>query len=132
MNCDLLGSPATRYSRSPSCSVFVPLTQTISVFSRLGWLSVIIMCSRVSYCSFYLNLTGYVTLNTASYLEDAAVILTVHWIANTPVPIHYTVYLTVVVYLLIKDFGMISSVRLCCSVHLYLQLILLNLYSIKY
>jgi hypothetical protein len=76
------------------------------------------MYSRVSYCYYYLNLTGYVTFNTASYLEDADVLLTVHWIANPPVPIRYNVYRTVVVYLLTKDIGMISSVRLCCSVYL--------------
>jgi hypothetical protein len=76
------------------------------------------MYSRVSYCYYYLNPAGYATFNTASYLEDADVVLTVHWIANSPVHIRYTVYRTVVVYLLIKDLGMISSVRLCCSVHL--------------
>jgi hypothetical protein len=31
----------------------------------------------------------------ASYLGDAAVVLTVDWIANPPVPIYYTVYRTV-------------------------------------
>jgi hypothetical protein len=95
VNCDPLGSPATHYSRLPSCSVFVPHTGTISVLSCLGWLNLIIMYSRVSYCYYYPNLTVYVTFNTASYLEDAAVVLTVHWIANPHVPICYTVYRTV-------------------------------------
>jgi hypothetical protein len=76
------------------------------------------MYSRFLYCYYYLTPTGYVTFNTASYLEDADVVLTVHWIANPTVPIPYTVYLTVAVYLLTKDIGMISSVRLCCSVHI--------------
>jgi hypothetical protein len=88
------------------------------MLSRPGWLSLITMYSRVSYCYYYLNVTCYITFNTTSYLEDAAVVLTVYWIANPPVPIHYNVYRTVVVYLLTKDLGMISSVRLCCSVHL--------------
>jgi hypothetical protein len=95
VDCDPLGSPATHYYQLLSCSVFVLRTGTISVLSRLGWLSLIIMYSRVSYCYYYLNLTGYVTFNNASYLEDAAVVLTVHWIANPPVPICYTVYRTV-------------------------------------
>jgi hypothetical protein len=94
VNCDPLGSPATHYSRLLSCSEFVPRMGTISVLSRLGWLSLIIIYSSVSYFYYYLNLTGYVTFNTTSYLEDAAVVLTVHWIANPPVPIHYTVYCT--------------------------------------
>jgi hypothetical protein len=115
---DPLGSPATHYSRLPSCSVFVPRTGTIFYISCLGWLSIIIMHSRVSYCYYYLNLTGYVTFSTASYLEDADVVRTVQWIANLPVPIRYIVHRTVVVYLLTKDLGMISSVRLCCSVHI--------------
>jgi hypothetical protein len=93
VNCDPLGSPATHYSRLPSCSVFVPRMGTISVLSHLGWLSIIIMYSRVSYCYYYLKLTDYVTFNTASYLEDTDVVLTV--LANTPVPICYTVYRTV-------------------------------------
>jgi hypothetical protein len=79
----------------PSCSVFVLRTGTISVLSRLGGLSLIIMYSRVSYCYYYLNLTGYVIFNTASYLEDATVVLTVQWILNPPVPRHYAVYHTV-------------------------------------
>jgi hypothetical protein len=37
---------------------------------------------------------------TTSYLEDAVVVLTVHWIANPTVPIGYTVYRTVC-YLLV-------------------------------
>jgi hypothetical protein len=118
VNCDPLGYLATHYSRLPSCSVFVPRMRTISVISCLGWPSLIIMYIRVSYCYYYLSLTGCVTFNTASYLEDAAVVLTVNWIANAPVPMRYTVYRTFVVYLLTKDLGMISSVRLCCSVHL--------------
>jgi hypothetical protein len=76
------------------------------------------MYRRVSYCYYYLKLTGCVTFNNASYLEDAAAVLNVHWIANPHVTIQYTVYHTVVVYLLTKNLGMISSVRLCCSVHL--------------
>jgi hypothetical protein len=95
VNCDPLGSLATHYSRLLSCSVFVPRTGTVSILSRLGWPSLIIIYSRVSYCYYYLNLTGYVTFNSTSYLEDAAVVLTVHWIANPPVPIRYTVYRTV-------------------------------------
>jgi hypothetical protein len=95
VNCDHLGSPATHYSQLLSCSIFVLRTGTISVLSRLGWLSLIIMYSRVLYCYYYLNLTGYVPFNTTYYLEYAAVVLTVHWIANPPVPIHYTVYRTV-------------------------------------
>jgi hypothetical protein len=122
VNCDPLGSPATDYSRLPSCSVFIPHTGTIYVLSHLDWLSLIIMYSRVSYCYYYLNLTYYVTFNTSSYLEDAAVVLTVHWIANPPVPIRYTMYRTVVVYLLTKDLRMISSVHLCCSVHILLAI----------
>jgi hypothetical protein len=97
------------------------------VLSRLGWLSLIIMYSRVSYCYYYLNLTGYVTFNITSYFKDAAVVLTVHWIANPPVPVRYTVYHTVVVYLLTKEPGMISSVRFCFSLHL-----LVTIDSIKY
>jgi hypothetical protein len=88
------------------------------LLSRLGWLSLVIMYSRVSYCYSYINLTSHVTFNTASYLEEDAAILNVHWIANPPVPICYTVYRTSDVYLLTKDLGMISSVHLCCSVHL--------------
>jgi hypothetical protein len=95
VNCDPLGSPATHYSRLPSCSVFVRRTGTISVLSRLGWLRLIIMYSRVSYCYYYINLTGYVTFNTTYYLEDTGVVLTVHWIANPPVPIYYNVYRSV-------------------------------------
>jgi hypothetical protein len=117
VNCDPSGSPSTHSSRFPSCSVFVPCTRTISVLSRLGWLSPFITHRRVSYCYYYLNLIGYVTFNTASYLEDANVILTVHRISNPPVPIRYTVYHTVVVYLLTKYIGVISSVRRCCSIH---------------
>jgi hypothetical protein len=95
VNCDPLGSPATHYSRLPSCSVFIPRTRTISIPSRLAWLSLIIIYSRVSYCYYYLNLMCYVTFNTASYLDDANVVHTVHWIVNPPVPIHYNVYHTV-------------------------------------
>jgi hypothetical protein len=95
VNCGPLGSPATHYSWLPSCSVFVPHSGNISVLSRLGWLTLVVTYIIVSYCYYYLNLTGYVTFNTASYLEDAAVVLTVHWIANPPVPISYTVYCTV-------------------------------------
>jgi ABC-type polysaccharide transport system permease subunit len=54
----------------------------------------------------------------ASYLEDADVVLTVHGIANLPVHIRYTVYRTVIVYLLTKDSGMINSVCHCFFVHL--------------
>jgi hypothetical protein len=61
---------------------------------------------------------GYATFNTMSYLEDANIVLTVHWTANPPVPKHYTVYLTVFVYLLTKYIGIISSLHRCCSVHL--------------
>jgi hypothetical protein len=122
VNCDPLRYPATHTTRFPSCSVFVLRTQTIYVRSRLGWLSPIIIFSRVSYCYYYLNLIGYVTLNTYSYLEDADVVLTVYWMANPPVPIHYTVYHAVVVYLLTKNIGMISSVRRCCSIHLLLTI----------
>jgi hypothetical protein len=118
VNFDPLRSPSTHFTWLSSCSVFVPRTWTISVLSCLGWLSPIIIYSRVSYCYYYLNLIGYVTFNTTSYLEYADVVLTVHWIANPPVPIHYTVYRIVVVYLLTKDIGMISSVRRCCSVRL--------------
>jgi hypothetical protein len=118
VNCDLLRSPATHSTWFPSCSVFVPRTLTIPVLSCPRWLSPIILYSRVSYCYYYLNLIGYVTFNTKSYLEDTDVVHSVHWIANPPVPIHYTVYLTVVVYLLIKDIGMISSEHRCCSIHL--------------
>jgi hypothetical protein len=92
--------------------------ETISVLIRLGWLSLIIMYSRVLYCYYYLTPTFYVTFNTAYYLEDADVVLTVQWIANPPVPIRYNMYSSVVVYLLTKDIGMISSVSLCCSVHI--------------
>jgi hypothetical protein len=95
VNCDPLGSPATHYSWLPSGSVFVPRTGTISILSHIGWLSLIIMYRRVSYCYFYLNLTGYVTFNNAYYLEDTTVVLTVHWTAKPPVPMRYTVYHTV-------------------------------------
>jgi hypothetical protein len=74
---------------------------------------------RVSYCYCYLNRPGYVAFNTASFLEDAAVVLTVHWISNPPVPIRYTVYHIVCFYLLTKDRGMISSVHLFCYAHIY-------------
>jgi hypothetical protein len=117
-NCDPLRSPATHSTRFPSCSVFVLLTHTISVLSCLGWLSPNTIYSRVSYCYYCINLIGYVIFNTAPYLDDTNVLLTVHWIANPPVPIHYTVYRTVVVYLLTKAIGMVSSVRHCCYVHL--------------
>jgi hypothetical protein len=126
VNCDPLRSPATHSTPFPSCSVFVPRTRTIYVLSRLSWLSPIIIYSRVSYYYFYLNLIVYVTFNTASYLEDTDGALTVHWIANPPVPIYYTVYCTVAVYLLTKDIGMISSVRRCFFVHL-----LVTIYSNK-
>jgi hypothetical protein len=127
VNCNPLWSPATHYYWLPlvthssgllSCSVFVPRTRTLSVLIRLGWLSLIVMYSGFLYCYFSLNITGCVIFNTASYSEDAAVVLTVHWIANPPVPIRYIVYRAVVVYLLTKDLGMISSIRLCCSLHL--------------
>jgi hypothetical protein len=126
VNCDPLISPATHSTPFPSCSVFVPHTRTISVLSHLDWLSPTTIYSRVSYCFFYLNLIGYVTFNTASYLKDTDVIITVHWIANPPVPISYNVHHTVVVYLRTKDIGMISSVRCCCSIH-----ILVTIDSIK-
>jgi hypothetical protein len=53
------------------------------------------MYSRVYEWYYYLNLTLYVTFNTTSYLEDTTGVLAVQWIANPPVPIRYTVYLTV-------------------------------------
>jgi hypothetical protein len=65
---------------------------TISVLSRLSWLSLILTYSRVSYFYYYLNLIGYVTFNPAYYLKDAEVVPTVQWIANRPVPIHNIVY----------------------------------------
>jgi hypothetical protein len=95
VNWDPFGSASTQYSRLPSCSVFLPHTGTISVLSRLGWLSLITMYSRVLYCYYYLNLEGYVTFNTASYLKGATVVLTVHWVATPPVPIDYTTCRTV-------------------------------------
>jgi hypothetical protein len=135
VNCDPLRSPATHSTRFPSCSVFVPFTWTISVISCLGWLSLIIIYSRVSYCYYYLNLIGYVTFNTTSYLEDADVVITVHWIANQPVPICYSVYHTVVIYLLTKDIGIVSYVHRCCSGHLLVAIdsikSLFNLISIS-
>jgi hypothetical protein len=95
VNCDPLGSPATHYSWLPSCSLFIPRTGTISVLSHLGWMSLIIIYSIILYCYYYLSLTGYVTFNTASYLEDTAGVLTIHWIANPHVPIRYTMHFTV-------------------------------------
>jgi hypothetical protein len=118
VNVDPLRSLFTHSTRFPSCSVFIPRTRTMSVIICIGWLSPIIIYSRVLYCYYYLNLIGYVTFTTASYLEDADVVLTVQWIANPPVPIRYTVYRTVVVYFRTKDLRMISSVRRCFSVHL--------------
>jgi hypothetical protein len=118
VNCDPLRSPATHSTWFPSCSVFAPRTRTIFVLSRIGLLSPIIINSKVLYCYCYLNLIGYVTFNTASYLEDTDIVLNVQWIANPSVPILYNVYRTVVVYLLPKDIGMISSLRRGCSVHL--------------
>jgi hypothetical protein len=118
VNCDPLRSPSTQCARSPSCSVLVLRTWTISILSRIGWLSPIKIYSRVSYHYYYLNLIGYVTFITASYLYDADVVLAVHWIATPPVHICYTVYRTVVVYLLTKDIRMISSVLRCCSLNL--------------
>jgi hypothetical protein len=119
VNCDPLRSPSTHSIQFPSCSIFVQRTRTISILSCLGWLSPILkIYSRVLYCYYYLNLIGYVTLNTASYLEDANVVINVHWVANPHVPIHYAVYRTVVFYLLTKDTGMISSVRCWFSLHL--------------
>jgi hypothetical protein len=116
--CDPLTSPSTHSTRFPSCSVFAPRTRTIFVRSRLDWPSPIIMYSSVLYCYYYLNLIVYVTFNTASYLEDAGVVITVHWIANTHVPMCCTVYRTFVVNLLTKDIGMISYVCRSCSVHI--------------
>jgi hypothetical protein len=80
----------------------------------------------VSYCYYYLNLTGYVTFNTASYLEDADVVPTVHWIYSPPVHIVIMCTVQFVVYLRTKDRGMISSIRLFCSIH-----ILVTYYSVK-
>jgi hypothetical protein len=127
VKCDPLRSPVTHSTRFLSCSVFVTRIRTIPVPSCLGWLSPTISYIRVSYCYYYLNLIGYVTFITAYYLEGANVVLTVHWIPNPPVNMHYTVHRTVVVYLLTKDIGMISSVHRCCSVHL-----LVTIDSIKY
>jgi hypothetical protein len=75
VNCDPSRSPATHSTRFPSCSVFIPRTRTISILSRLGWLSPIIIYSRVLYCYYHRNLVGYVTFNTASYLEDTDIVL---------------------------------------------------------
>jgi hypothetical protein len=89
VNCDPLGSPSTHYSQ------FIELFHICSaymVYFRTPWLSLIIIYSRVSYCYFYVNLAGYVTFNTAYYSSDATVVLTVQWIANPHVPIHYNVY----------------------------------------
>jgi hypothetical protein len=74
--------------------------------------------SSVSCRYYYINLIGYVTFLAVSYCSYSDVVLTVHWIAHPPVHECYTVYRIVVVYLLTKDIGMISSVRHCCSVHL--------------
>jgi hypothetical protein len=133
VNCDPLISPATHSTRFPSSFGFVLHTQTnISVLSHLGWLSPIIIYSRVSYCYYYLNLIGYITFNNTYYLEDTNAVLTVQWIDNTPVLICYILYRTVGVYLLTKHIGMIGSIRLCCSVYLLWKLIPLNCYSFKY
>jgi hypothetical protein len=119
VNCDSLRSPATHYSRLLSCSVFVPRTRTISVLSRLGWLSLIIMYSIVLYCYYYLKLTGYVTFNTTSSLKDSEVVLTVQWIANPHVPTHHMVYHTFVSTCSLKNTGMISFERHICAVNIF-------------
>jgi hypothetical protein len=118
VNCGPLGSPVTHHSWLLSCSVFVPRTGTLPVLSRLGWPSLIIVYSIVSYCYYYLNQIGYVTFNATYYLEDAAVVLTVQWIVNPHVTICDNMYRTVVVYLIIKDIRMISSLLLCVFVHI--------------
>jgi hypothetical protein len=119
VNCDSLLSPATHYSRLPSCSVFVPRTRTLSVLSCLGWLSLIIMYSRVSYCYYYLNIIWYVRFNPASYLKYSEVVLTARWIFNPPVPIHHSVYHTVVSTLSLKNTGMITSEHCICAVRIF-------------
>jgi hypothetical protein len=45
-------------------------------------------------------------------------VLNVNWMANPRVPIHYTVYHTVAVYLLTNNTGVINSVRWYCSLHI--------------
>jgi hypothetical protein len=114
VNGDPLRSPATHSTRFLSCSIFFPRTRTISVLSHLGWLGLIIIYSRVSYCYHYLNLIGYVTFNTAYYLEHADVVLTVQWITNSHVLILSNMYRTVVSTCSLKNTGMISSVRHVC------------------
>jgi hypothetical protein len=46
-------------------------------------------------------------------------VITVQWVANPIVPIRYTVYPTVCCDSRTKDRGMISSVHLFCSVHIF-------------
>jgi hypothetical protein len=77
--------------------------------------------NRVSYCYYYINFIGYVTFNTASYLEDANVVFTVQWIANPPVPIRNNVYRTVVSICSLKNTGtgMVSSVRRICALGVF-------------
>jgi hypothetical protein len=62
---------------------------------------------------------GYVAFNTTSFPEDAAFVPTVHWIDNPLVPIYYDVYRIVCCYLRTKYRGMIRSVNLFCSVHIF-------------
>jgi hypothetical protein len=83
-----------------------------------GWVSFIIH-SRVSYCYYNINRPGYVAFDTASLPEDACVVLTVQWVANPLAPIRYTVYRTVCCYSRTKDRGMISSIHLFCSIHIF-------------
>jgi hypothetical protein len=53
MNYDHFGSLAPpHYSQLSSCSVLVPHTRTVSVLSRLGWLNIFLIYSRVSYCYY--------------------------------------------------------------------------------
>jgi hypothetical protein len=101
------------------CSVFVPRTRTLSVISRLGWLSLIIMYSRVSYCYYYLNLIGYVIFYPMSFLKDVEFVPTVQWRNNPPVHIRHTVYRIIVSTCSLKNTGMISSRHRICAVRIF-------------
>jgi hypothetical protein len=67
-----------------------------------------------------------------SIVYNRMVVLTVHWIANHNVPIHNTVYRTVVSTCSLKNTGIISSVCRClCRTYILRKLLFQRLILIQ-